>query len=362
MRRALSLLVLTTTLWALALDRGTGAPPVEADPNKEYRVFPGVGTWMVLVTTYSGPDAEALARQMTYKIRAEHNYPAYVFIYVDEESKRKQDELKRANEYAQRLVNDAAQDPGAMPVRGMRPKKIHLEEHWGVLIGGWNDIETATAAQKAIRTIMNVPELHAPSGTIPYETIMVVLRDKQGKPIMEGNDFKYECQRINPFSTAMVTRNPTLPSQRAAKLADPALKKFNENEEYSLLKCPKPYTLMVKEYCGAAEIGNTADGRETGFWSKLGIGGHKEGEALNAAGARAHVLASYLRDMKFEAYVLHGRTSSAVTIGGFDSASDPGMERVSKQLAQIRQTLLERMKSDPLQLFATPLPVEVPRP
>jgi len=77
----------------------------------------------------------------------------------------------------------------------------------------------------------------------------------------------------------------------------------------------------------------------------------------------AHVLARYLRlKLHFEAYVLHTRTSSIVTIGGFEGPNDPGAERVAQQLAQLRQQVIAEKGSDLLQLYTPPLAMAIPRP
>jgi hypothetical protein len=68
----------------------------------------------------------------------------------------------------------------------------------------------------------------------------------------------------------------------------------------------------------------------------------------------AHALADALRKSGLEAYVLHTRASSVVTIGGFASANDPRMQETEQAL--------ERMKIGPsLDLMPKPLPMQVPR-
>ncbi len=169
--------------------------------------------------------------------------------------------------------------------------------------------------------------------------------------------------RLNPFATAIVTRNPSLEKIPMAKHVAPALKKFNADEEYSLLNCPQPYTLLVKEYTGATAVQTgVSSGKEGGFLSALGIGGNKAGETLAAAAHDAHELARGLRQLKFEAYVLHGRTSSIVTIGGFTNPDDPGARRVTQQLALVRQENLAKLMTDPMKLFPSPPLIEIPRP
>jgi hypothetical protein len=61
-----------------------------------------------------------------------------------------------------------------------------------------------------------------------------------------------------------------------------------------------------------------------------------------------------LRKLEFDAYVLHTRTNSMVTIGGFDREDDPKMQQVAAHLA--------RLNLGPLDLNTKPVPMEIPRP
>jgi hypothetical protein len=361
MRRSLALLVLTGAIIGLVANRDARAEPrVEADPNKDYFVFPQVGEWVVLAAHYSGPEAKELAKQMAYKLRADLNYSAYVFVYVDEERKKQQDELDRAHAFAMKLMEQS----GSQPVT-IRRRTIRIEEEYGVLIGGWNDINAANTALKAIKAVdqAKVPRVVSAIGATTTDTIVDMLRDKNGMPVLDKNGQPQPVRyRLNPFAKAIVTRNPSLPKQQVARKADPMIQKLNENEDFSLLKNPRKYTLLVKEYIGASRIQNTtSENDEKGFLSTIGIGGNKEGEGLDKAALDAHVVAGWLRQAHFDAYALHGRTSSAVTIGGFDSPDDPAIGRVMTQIAELRQKLLAQTKMDPLQLYSTPIPVEIPR-
>jgi hypothetical protein len=315
---------------------------------------------MVLVSYYTGPEAQVLARQMVYKLRAEHNLPAYVFEYIDQERKREKERLDNANRMARELMRESGSDP-----TGVRMMTIRVESQYGVMIGGWADVETANVAVKAIRAIPTPPELVSTTGRTTTDTVIQAVLDDKGRPVKDANgETKYIRMRVNPFTTATVTRNPSLPPQHATQKADPILKKFNADEEYSLLNNPKPFTLLVKDYSGASEIQDNRDKKDNGFLSAIGLGGNKPGDALNAAALQARAVAKALRECKFEAYVLHTRTSSAIMIGGFDSPTDPRIQRVMYDLEQLREATIRESKThyDPLQLYPRPPVIEVPRP
>jgi hypothetical protein len=103
-------------------------------------------------------------------------------------------------------------------------------------------------------------------------------------------------------------------------------------------------------------------GTSGGFMAALGLGGNKPGDGLAAAAHDAHELARTLRQLNFEAYVLHGRNGSSVTVGSFDRIDKDGMLRLGQQLDELRQKMLAQMKSDPMQLYSPPRIVDVPRP
>ena len=82
---------------------------------------------------------------------------------------------------------------------------------------------------------------------------------------------------------------------------------------------------------------------------------------LDATANQAHELAKVLRDKKidFEAYVLHTRHNSIVTVGSFSGPRDPKMQQTAEKLLQLK--LVSRDPKHPtIQFFAEPM--EIPRP
>jgi hypothetical protein len=227
-----------------------------------------------------------------------------------------------------------------------------------VLIGGFRDFESASAYLKVVKNLP-LPELKLAGDKLAYDVMHVSepVPGKNGQTVMKQT-------RVNPFSTAIAVRNPTVPAPvKPANKFDPFWKELNANEDYSLLACRKPYTLVVKEYDGSAVVqGGTQSEKGSRFLSMLRMGGDRPGERLSASAAQAHEVAKFLRDRRlgFEAYVLHTRTASIVTVGGFDRLDDPAMQQMQQRLAALR--LQTRGGVDPIGLMARPMPMEVPRP
>lgn len=335
MRRFLRTICFAAVL-AVTAGLAVGAPHVEADPNKDYVITAGDGPWVVCAASFMGPSAPSLAKQLVYELRRRDNQPAFVFNHADEER-------RRLNEEFERLKQER-------PEFAVRPRKVRIEEQCAVLVGGYKDIETARAALTAIKKLPP-PNLKAEASEIEF--------------FVQGQTAGKASTERSAFATAFVTRNPALPSEpRPTVKFDPLWKKLNANEDYSLLNCKKPYTLLVKEYRGA-EVIQPKNGSGA-FLDAIGLGGNKPGEALAAAGAQAHELARLLRTKQFnmESYVLHTRNCSYVSVGAFDSPKGDDIERVKRQVATLN-TLSTRTKDgrvEPIHLvFDNPVPMEVPR-
>jgi hypothetical protein len=159
---------------------------------------------------------------------------------------------------------------------------------------------------------------------------------------------------VNTFELSFVARNPTVPVERHADKNDPFLKELNAGETYSLLKCRKPWTLVIATFQGVSII--EPDTKKGSFLTKLLPG--KAPETLSASAMNAHNLAQALRTkpLGLDAYVLHMRAGSLVTIGGFDRKDDPQMQTIQQVLASNLQY------GQKVALLAQPFAIEVPRP
>jgi hypothetical protein len=304
---------------------------VEADPNKEYAVTPEAGPWLVCVSCFVGPQAPQLAHEMVLEIRSRFNLPAYVRNKGEEERRVERERLRKYHE--------------EHPEANVPLKTFRIEDQCAVLVGGYADMESAH------RALGNIKQLPPPS----KEYLCPVLSEI-GKSDEEGKS-PVRIARVNPFINSHVCRNPAAPLPRAGgRLHDAEelklIKALNSDEKYTLLRCRKPYTLMVATYQGTSMIKSDAD--SGGFLDKIWGKSH----ALEISGQNAHNLAEVLRrpPLEFEAYVLHLRGGSVVSIGGFDSKDDPRMNQVS-------QAIHERLQTSQSNLFLPkPVAIEVPRP
>jgi hypothetical protein len=317
---------------------GAGPPgPGVALPAGVEAAAPEAGEWMICAAHYSGPDAPELARQVVSDLRDNHGLPAYVFNHAAQERSKQEEEHRKLQE----------RYPGVKLPR----RYVRVQEECAVLIGGYKGFDDATEGLKKVKQLP-LPKLSLGEDKTAYQLITIY------EPAPNGKGFIPKRAPLNPYANAMVVRNPTVPAPRkpVAKF-DPAWKQFNAGEEYSLLKCRKRYTLVVKEYQGAAIV--PAQGSTASLLKMLGLG---KGEVLSAVGEQAHALAQFLRDPRlgFTAYVLHTRTSSIVTVGEFDSLDDPEFQSLQRRVAALKFQSGRPGEADPIGLMAHPAPMEVP--
>jgi hypothetical protein len=327
-------LLLALAIAGLLLPRSAFADPVDADPSKSYPLTAEAGPWLICAACYVGDDAPHLAQQMVYLIRSQCHLPAFVMNYGDEERKRQMEHIREIRERYTQYKG---------PVPGTR-----ITEQCAVLVGGYKDCDAATHALKRFKTLD--PEcpvelrpklfLTPTENATPDERAMAT-KVKNGIPLI-------------PFARSFVTRNPLVaPERPREKIADPALKKFNAYEEYSLLKCKKRYTALVAAYQGLSTI--QGDSAPSSFWDSLWR--KNRGTMLEASAQNAHNLAPILQRLKLgEVYVLHTRQGSLVTIGGFDDPNDPEIQRIQRTLE-----LNNDLKTKQL-ILSQVVVIEVPRP
>lgn len=322
------LFFLLAVLTILAGTAAVFAREIEADPSKEYHVNPEAGPWMICAASFTGTPAPQLAHDLVLEIRQSFGLPAYIFDRGKEEKLKQQEQIRKIRENS----------PPGTKVRVMR-----VEEQYAVLVGGYPDMETARKNLDRIKMLKPSDKFR--------ETVSVGDLNRGGQPVQRAY--------ISPFLNAFVAHNPSIPLEKPTD--DPLdysfLKKLNGGESYSLLKCRKPVTLLVKSFQGAYVI--QPQNKKSTFMDLIGLGS-RSGELLGAGGLQAHALAELLHKMKpsFEAYVLHTRNYSFVSVGGYDGPDDPKLKQMQQMLSRLQ---LGGLGPD-MQLFAQPLPMQVPQP
>jgi hypothetical protein len=322
------------------------APQTEADSNQDYPINPQAGPYVIVAATYKGSDGNDLAHQLIHYLRTKQNLPAYFYNFADKQKA----ECKAAEE------NWKVQNPG-VPFRHW-----YIEDQYAVLIGGFQDMESARDYMTKVlknKEKMPLPPLTLPGGKTAYDNAIYFERDKSNNFIKDINgNLIPKMAPISPFAGSFVSRNPVLPPE---KKPDPFLKELNDGEDYSLLKCSSQWTMAVQSFGAGAVYGSATKPQQedsnpvTRAFTNMWRGSDKtDGKGLMGAALQAHELARLLRDeLHFDAYVLHTRHFSIVTIGGYKGPTDPEMFRTRDQLAKLTVGKL---------LMPYFYPYEIPRP
>jgi hypothetical protein len=345
----------------------SAASPAQSTPSAHpLYVRPEVGGWMICVKSYTGPEAQQLAEQMANEIRQTYKAGAYLFEWGDEERQKEQQRRERikqemAKEYApflaiQREQRAKAEREGIAfiptPAK-VRLGKIEYPEQWAVLVGGFKDMKSARAALDTVR------QWQPPRNTKLLDRAVIAPTSNQQ---VQG-----EGAYINPFATAMVVPNPAIRRSEPGQPPpiDPALVELNQAEDLSLLKARKKWTLIVKRFNVPTQIQSKKG--DVSFVDKL-FSGDKPARMLEATARQARALAQALRDSKmkphpFEAFVLHHRTESFVTVGQFDSPDDPAMAQMWQILSGMTFKIEYKDGRPPetKRMFDAIIPMQVPQ-
>jgi hypothetical protein len=322
--------------------------------NRDILVTPAAGPYLIYVTSYTGPKGPSMARELVSELRGDpYRLPAFVFNYGEKE---RREELERVRKEVERRREALRQQglSGDVPIR-VPHMKIDVEV--GVLVGGYRDHESA---RRDLERIKKLPTPDPRKVKLPGVVVGELSNRGTGTA-------KSAVMPVNPFVRAIVVRNPGLAGQKGLA-ADQReletlhrkdlaiLERLNSGAPYNLLKSRKPWTLAVKQFQLPTVIEQkTATG---GFWGKLGLGG-KSNERADTAAHNANALAELLRQGGWEAYVLHTRFNSVVTVGGYDRQDDPRIAHDQQGLAALNERL---GRFDPgLRMFPQAIPMPVPR-
>ena len=150
--------------------------------------------------------------------------------------------------------------------------------------------------------------------------------------------------RPRPFSRAFIVPNPLRDQEDLNRsILDPLIRKLNAGIDESLLKNKGKYSLLVATLAGNSvmQVGYKEDKRHTKLFDE------QLGSNLDATAQKAWELTAALRqakrlsyDRNYDAWVYHDKYKSYVTIGSFESKTDP-------RIAQLKNQFQAKMKPNP---------------
>lgn len=280
------------------------AAKIEAVKGKNYRLTKQHGPWMIMVASLKSipgrtPTAEEGASQLVYELRRK-GIPAYVY-----EQQKSRDEIETVDRVGRpRVRSYTAQDDRVC-----------------VIAGNYKSVDD-TVGQKTLAYI------------------------KRLRPTSWGNQQNYKSTpgQPGPLSGAFMTINPLLsPDEVASRKQDPLLARLNSGSDMSLLENKAKYSLVVASFYGTSVT-------QIGFAKSQRLG------TLDEAAEEAWQLAKMLRARNFDAYVLHERYRSVVTVGSYNSNDDPDIARKYERFrAKVKRDAQTGKESLVAESFAAPL-------
>ncbi len=302
---------------------------IEADPNKSYAVTDSNGPWMIMATTFRGPQAEEQAHQLVIELRKHYKRNAYVH--------------HQTYDYTSR-VEGVGLDPDGTPKKMLYHNGKKFDE-FAVLVGDYRSIDDPEGQKDLAMLKQAEPECLKTAAEKPAENSFADLRRKS-QQLWGGAPSK----GTGPLASAILTTNPLLPKEFFAPKAgiDKFVVDLNKRSEinYSLLDCKGHYSVKIATFTGKVVI----DQRKiTEIERGKDIIPHDkadDGDPLVLATKKAHALTEELRKKGIEAYEFHDRFSSIVTVGSFNTVGTPrpdGKIEINPKVLEIMQ----RFGSDP---------------
>jgi hypothetical protein len=335
-------------------------PSNNVDMNKDIEVTPQAGQWLIMVMSYAGPKAPEMARNFVAVLRRDYKLNAYVFNYGAEEKRK---EYERVQKLRQEQI-DALAKAGLKADVPIRISTMKIDEHTGVLVGGYKSFEEAAKALKTIKAL-NPEGLR---GKVDLDVTLITSPVEAGsaKKPARVEVVEKSITFVNPFQRAFPCRNPSLPKEQLPSTSEEEMKllrHYNREEPYSLLNCKQPYTLTVKQFVvqfKTLDAAKESDQKAKKFLQDFSLGLIRTGKEWEDRTAHsAHNLAKQLRNHNLEAYVLHCRHCSYVTVGGFhDLKKDARLLSMQNELERFFK--MPPFNDPDLALYPRPVPMPVP--
>ena len=276
------------------------------------------GPWLIYAYTFTGADAEARAQALAFELRQTLKMNAFVHA--------------KSFDYAKEVGQERVTADGR--VFKVKPMNDQATNGYAVLVGEFDSIDNPAVKEKlkAIKYMQpkclekNKGDLNGDNKIESNEWV-----DAYRRFIWKRTDDE-ERKAKGPMGTAFITKNPLLPEEffQAPKVDD-FIVGINKQAEFSLLTCPKRYTVRVATFSLSQAIS---------LVEKDPKGELKTSEKNHEIqAARAHKLAAALRKQGVEAYEFHDRYGSMVTVGGFDSLGVTNSEGTMVYDSQIIETM-----------------------
>lgn len=275
--------------------------------GKKYPLSKQHGPWMIMVASFSAPPPEQrtegmspqqAADELVFELRAK-GMPAYTYAIED-----KVDKLETVDRLGEPDTRIFASQRGNVCV----------------LAGNYLSIDPKSAEKKlrdqgeqAVKSIEWVKSFRP-------KFLTGGQADRLGMvSLSNGGIYRETPGQKGPLAGAFFTTNPLLTSDdlrdRDPERVD-LLTKINAGGDCSLYDNKGKYTIVVASFYGNSV---TLGGKSARTQQVSG----EASDALYVAAQEAWELATYMRQLKYDAYVWHDEHKSVVTVGSFEDLNDP---------------------------------------
>ena len=311
-------------------------PPL-AEPIENYLLQKEHGPFMVAAYTYRGPDAAKQAQILATELRKEYGLPAFIW-------------LARVQPYHSNIQGiQPTAPPHARNGDLAPPERYRMYDEAAVLVG---NCKTIDESEKLLHQVKKI----RPECLYEYQNFYLHRRGKGlSRAMLTTNPFQ-ASQNLFPGTGPRPAGMPAkqgeafdpwvvLQNYENTPKVDDLIRRINKGP-YSIFKNPSEYTLQVAEFGGRIAVMVSS---EKGKGDAPVDESVLRGSPLASAADDAEKLADALNKCKslggVRAYAYHSRTSSFVTIGGFNSPQDPAQDPVRKRIDAVSNELIKRSQS-----------------
>lgn len=316
----------TRCIIALGLALGVCAAPTSVsaqikDPvrGQKYTLAPNNGPWMIMVTSFSLPpgveNAEEIpggvtpaqaADKLVFELRS-HGVPAYTYTMGE-----KTETIKTVDRLAEPVERSYTSQQLSVCVLAGNYQTINPEQ------------ESSATAIQTLEWIKHFrPKLFSADRPRAYVTFDYSRFSKKSRG-----------RARLPLMGAFFTTNPLAADNNESNVSSERvelLRQLNSGSDVSLFKNDGAYTLVVASFHGQHRFTG-------GTIQQAGFSEEEFGDTLNQAARDAWQLATYMRQLKIDAYLWHDETCSVVTVGSFDSLEDPRIPKAMETYRAKMQT------------------------
>ena len=290
--------------------------PLPTGPIEPYMLTRQNGPFMVMAYSFRGPDAPRQALALVLELRNKYHLPAYILL--------------------------PKKFPGKSMIRGVPPQAPSFA------------MKDDVSLPELIRTLDEAAVLVGDEKTTK-DAFDLMHKVKKIHPVcIDGMPQIMPWRRGQGLSRATTTTNPFVPAEEIfPNQPDVIIGQMNDGP-HNIRYCAGRYTLQIANFTGRSTQDPKNDPRFKGIMNAMK-------SPLETAADDAERLAEALSKDKeilktgYQPYVYHDRYSSRVTIGSFDSPSDPAAEKLHRRLIEIAVDLNNRKVTDTMIVPATQL-------